>query len=168
MSKDTEEKKYTIWKYRKDKYYICELLENIESESLKKRIAHELCTYASWAQRYKIVYGVSQCWILLAPLFIVIFSGVMQDSGKLQEILTVSITAVSGIAGVFAFQAKWQHYRTFCELAKQEVQKCVEGLEQYSEKDTLEKEKLLGTNIEILVSQEGQKWKKIYKRKRNK
>ena len=51
--KNDEIKKYK--KLRKDEKYIFELINDVQNEKLKKRIAHELYTYATRANKYKVL-----------------------------------------------------------------------------------------------------------------
>lgn len=150
-----------IWSYKKDKEYICELLKNIQNDALKVRIAHELCTYASGALKYKIFYKVSQILILTLPLIVMLLSFGSQELDKYQVILSGFTTVIAGIASVFSFYDKWKHYRSYCEMAKQEVHKCVMALGKYEHLSVQEREKILGDEFEKIVSFEGKQWKNL-------
>lgn len=157
-----------MWSYKQDKQYICELLNNIQNETLKVRIAHELCTYASSALKYKILYKISQILIISLPLIVMFLSLGQQETNRYQALLSGMVTVIAGIASVFSFYDKWKHYRSYCEIAKQEVHKCIMELGKYEHLDSQEREKILGAEFEKIVSFEGKQWKKLDQNATNK
>lgn len=154
-------KERKAWKnLKEDDEYIEFLIENLNSEILKKRVAHELFTYASRANFYKILFvsGYSACLIL--P---VITSVLQYNEARYSRIITVilmgCITAVTGLMNGLKFREKWKHYRKYCEKVKQEIFYCEEKIGKY--KDELEPEKILAEEIEEMVTAEGNDWEKI-------
>ncbi len=154
-------KERKAWKnLKEDDEYIEFLIENLNSEILKKRVAHELFTYASRANFYKILFVSGYCACLILP---VITSVLQYNEARYSRIITVilmgCITAVTGLMNGLKFREKWKHYRKYCEKVKQEIFYCEEKIGKY--KDELEPEKILAEEIEEMVTAEGNDWEKI-------
>lgn len=154
-------------RYAKDKEYIKYILEEIEDTRMKTRVAHELCTYAKRAFIYKWLNIGAQVIIAILPIGVIVANTVNKDnSAVVSSFLAGIITAVTGLANVLMIQSKWQHYRSYCEMMKQEVQYYLIGIDAYKTLNHQEKNQLFGERIESIVNAEAGDWKKIrYKKK---
>lgn len=148
------------WSYRRDKKYIEFQVSQIENEVLQMRIIHELGTYMHGAHLYKWLFILSQVFIVGLPVVIIYLQQVCGEVGW-SSVLAAAISAVSTITNVMSFQTKWKHYRSYCEILKQEISYYLSHIGKYEGKSKEERVRLLSERIEKYVEEEGEKWKHI-------
>lgn len=153
----------SLKKLRNDKEYIHELLNDIENERLRKRIAHQLYTYAAGARKYKKLFNIC---MLVGLFFPVITSALQLCTYEEVRIITVSlmgcVTATTGMMNGLKYREKWEHYRKYCEEMKAEISCCQNGVGKYREFETInESERLLAQSLEEMIKQETNEWKEI-------
>lgn len=145
-----------------DNAYIHELLNDISNEKLKKRIAHQLYTYAFGAKKYKNLFIMC---ILVGLFFPVLTSALQLCTGKNVGIITVflmgCVTATTGMTNGLKYREKWEHYRKYCEEMKAEISCCQNGIGKYEELSVCEAEKLLAQVMEEMIKRETNNWKEI-------
>ena len=145
---------------RKDNRYIAYLLEGLQNDQLKKRIGHQLYTYANRAHTYKMFYIMAQ-WIIL--LFPVIAIGMEFGTSTWQRVITAclmgSITAVQGLIKGLGVREKWIHYRNYCEKMKKEVSLYQQRIDIYESE--WQPDKKLAERIEEIIDTESEEWGKI-------
>ena len=148
------------WSYCRDKKYVEFQVSQIEDEALRLRIIHELGTYIWGAHLYKWLYFISQLLIVGLPIVIIYLQQICDEIGW-SSVLAAVISASSTITNVLAFQIKWKHYRSYCEILKQEISYYLLHIGKYDGKTKEESDKLLSKKIEEYVEEEGEKWKHI-------
>lgn len=145
---------------KNDQNYITELLNGVESEELKKWIAHELYTYAERAQLYKKLYWV--CFLLCLELPI-ITAALQFGEGFVFRIMVVillgCVTVITGITSGMKLREKWEHYRKYCEEMKSEISCCQNRVGQY--KNITNPEEVLAEKIKEMIKKETGEWQKI-------
>ena len=154
------------WSYRRDKKYIEFQVSQIENKALQLRIIHELGTYMHGAHLYKWLFILSQLLIAGLPVVIIYLQQVCGDVGW-SSVLAAAISGISTITNILSFQTKWKHYRSYCEILKQEMSYYLLHIREYEGKSKEERDGLLSKRIEKYVEEEGEKWKHI-KWKKNK
>lgn len=145
---------------RKDEKYIFELINDVQNEKLKKRIAHELYTYATRAKKYK---GLFKC-CLLVGLFFPVFASMLQTchsetAGTLAVLLMGCVTAATGLTNGLKYREKWEHYRKYCEEMKREIICCQNEIGKYENQNN--SEKILAEELEKMIKKETNEWEKI-------
>ena len=148
------------WSYRRDKKYVEFQVSQIENEALRMRIIHELGTYMQGAHLYKWLFILSQVFISGLPVVIIYLQQVCGEIGW-SSVLASAISAVSTITNVLSFQTRWKHYRSYCEILKQEISYYLLHTGKYKGKSKEERDDLLSEEIERYVEEEGEKWKHI-------
>ena len=148
------------WSYRRDKKYVKFQLSQIQNEVLRLRIMHELGTYIHGAHLYKWLFILSQVFIVALPVVIIYLQQICDEIGW-SSVLVAGISAISTITNVLSFQTKWKHYRSYCEILKQEISYYLLHIGKYDGKSKEERDKLLSEKIEKYVEEEGEKWKHI-------
>ena len=149
--KNDEIKKYK--KLRKDEKYIFELINDVQNEKLKKRIAHELYTYATRANKYKGLF--KGC--LLVGLFFPVFASALQMchsdvSGIAAVLLMGCVTAATGLTNGLKYREKWEHFRKYCEEMKREIICCQNEIGKYENQKY--PEKVLAEVLEEMIKKE--------------
>lgn len=145
---------------KEDQNYITELLNGVESEELKKWIAHELYTYAERAHLYKKLYWA--CFLLCLGLPI-ITAALQFGEGFVFRIMVVillgSVTAITAMTSGMKLREKWEHYRKYCEEMKSEISCCQNRVGQY--KNISNPEEVLAEKIKEMIKKEAGEWQKI-------
>lgn len=147
-------------KLKNDEEYIFELISEVQNEKLKKRIAHELYTYATRAKKYK---GLFKVCVIVGLFFPVITSGFQMCYSKISGIVTVvlmgCVTAATGLTNGLKYREKWEHYRKYCEEMKREIVCCQNEIGKYENVNN--PEKLLAEELEKMIKQETGEWEEI-------
>ena len=143
-----------------DEKYIFELINDVQNEKLKKRIAHELYTYATRAKKYK---GLFKCCLIVGLFFPVLASALQMChsavSGIVAVLLMGCVTAATGLTNGLKYREKWEHYRKYCEEMKREIIYCQCEMGKYENVDNAEK--LLAEELEKMIKKETNEWGKI-------
>lgn len=145
---------------REDEKYIFELISDVQSEIVKKRIAHELYTYATRAKKYKILY---KCCLLVGLFFPVFASMLQMCSSEIGGIIAVlllgCVTATTGLTNGLRYREKWEHYRKYCEEMKSEIICCQNKIGKYENQN--DSEKFLAEELEKMIKKETNEWEEI-------
>lgn len=145
---------------RDDEKYIFELINDVQNEKLKKRIAHELYTYATRAKKYKYLFKGCMMIGLFFPVFASALQMCQSDAAGVAAVLLMGVvTAATGLTNGLKYREKWEHYRMYCEEMKREIIYCQCEIGKYENTD--EPEKLLAQELEKMTGKETNEWEKI-------
>lgn len=155
----------SLIKCKSDKVYVPILLNTIDNQALKERIANEIYTYVYGAYKYKKIHYILLILSILFPAAVTAISGstLLNEtlSSKMIPLLSMLAVIVSSIFNSFKAKESWSRYREYAEKAKKEIFSFAMKIGDYENRCQEEREKILADNMETLFQEERTQWKEL-------